>query len=104
MQNLREELPYPKSFALQPDGTYQNQSYVTPYFDKVSNWFSDDEWAKLLQIAKDHYPTPTMYAQQIENMVNLCASMTNEQKMLAEIWEDDPSHEVAYLCMHPHGG
>ena len=90
LQNLREELPDPTSWCplsvLQPDGTWKNQAYVAPFFYKVKNWFQEDEWTKLYDIAEDNKPSSKVFDQQVKNMENLCSTVNPKEKVIAEVW------------------
>jgi hypothetical protein len=89
-QNLEEELPDVNTWCplsiLQPDGTYKNQSYVTPLFGNVTHWFSEDEWKNLFDIAEAQYPTPEVFQRQVLETVDLSSTLTSRQKLVAEVW------------------
>jgi len=83
-------LPDPDSWTplatLQPDGNYKKQSFVAPFFGEVENWFSTNEWDQVWKIADDNYPSKKVFEQQIDNLVEISANLTNEQKIKAEVW------------------
>lgn len=89
-QNLEEELPDVNSWCplsiLQPDGTYKNQSYVTPLFGNVTHWFSENEWKNLFDVAEAQYPTPEVFQQQVLDTIELSSTLTSRQKVIAEVW------------------
>uniref|UniRef100_A0A6C0IDG1 Uncharacterized protein n=1 Tax=viral metagenome TaxID=1070528 RepID=A0A6C0IDG1_9ZZZZ len=110
LQNLNEELPDPTTWCplsvLQPDGTWKNQKYVAPLFYKVKNWFSQDEWTKLYDIAETNHPSPQVWEQQIHNTETLCSTVNVQEKVIAEIWAGTdpkkatpPTKWMIFMCI-----
>ena len=83
-------LPDPESWTplatQQADGSYKKQSFVEPFFGKVTNWLTTEEWAQVFQIASDNYPSKEVFDQQVINQLEISSNLTNQQKLKAEIW------------------
>jgi hypothetical protein len=83
-------LPDPDSWTplavKQPDGSYKKQSFVQPFFGQVKNWLTTEEWDQVWQIASDNFPSKEVFDQQVDNQQEISSTLTNQQKLTAEIW------------------
>ena len=90
IQNLNIDLPSPSTWAPldthYPDGSETKQKPVAPYYSEITNWLSPDELTHMYEIAERYYPTNTIFQQQETAMVNLVATLTEAEKLKAEIW------------------
>jgi len=90
LQNINTDLPSPTSWAplsvLQTDQTYKNQSYVTPYFGLTQNWMTEVEYTAFQTLVDKYFPSDTLAAEQEAEMVKLQSSLTDDQRIKAEIW------------------
>jgi hypothetical protein len=80
--------------------------YAAPLFDKVKNWFSENEWSTLYGIAERQYPSSKVFDQQVKNMETLCSTITAQEKVIAEIWAGTdpkkatpPTKWMMFLCI-----
>lgn len=70
-------------------GTYQ--SYLTPEWGNVRGVLSSDVSHRITQEIGDvFYPSPEVYQQEIEDVLRLCETLTETEKMIAEFWAGGP--------------
>ena len=63
------------------------QTYLTPFFFKNDNWFSEKHWRAIDDIGKQFFPEyENDMHRDIEFVYNTSRSLTDEQKVWAEFW------------------
>jgi len=75
-----------------PDGSIRRQNPLQPYFGEVRSWFTDSEKTDMFAIADKHYPSSTVFSDQVQTMKDSLQPLTEKEKLIAEIWmNSDPA-------------
>jgi len=76
------------------DGTIRRQSPVQPYFSEVRNWLSPTEMDDMYDIAATHYPSESLFDEQVENFVSVMSNLSDREKLIAELWANSTPGRV----------
>lgn len=68
------------------NGQIKKQNPLAPYFGSVWNWFTSADWTEIDRIGAEFYPSATIFNEQVDKLVEINSSLTDEEKMKAEVW------------------
>jgi len=68
------------------------QNYLTPFFFKNENWFTEDDWRYMYSIGEQYIPKNSVEEKkEIDKVIAISEHLTDEQKIIAEFWSGSES-------------
>lgn len=90
-QNLSDILPAPTKWTPLSLGG-KTKKYLTPEWGTANKGIlSDAKFAELLAAANELYPSDQQYLNEMQEVSDVTANLTPQQKMIAEYWAGGPS-------------